>query len=156
MARNLIGIRHLERDDIEDLIALGADFKLRVLEDRPLPVLSKKVVGMLFFENSTRTRVSFEQAAHYLSLKTANFTAGSSSMTKGETLKDTILTLRYERLNGLVIRHRLSGAPSVAARHFGGPVLLQKTDHGGGTTFIIVGRNQEGRRRILRDLIRHS
>jgi len=123
MERNLIGIRHLERDDIEALIALSADFKLRVLEDRPLPVLSKKVVGMLFFENSTRTRVSFEQAAHYLSLKTANFAAGSSSMSKGETLKDTILTLRYERLNALVIRHRLSGAPSLAARHFGGPVV---------------------------------
>jgi aspartate carbamoyltransferase catalytic subunit len=123
MERNLIGIRHLERDDIEDLIAMGADFKLRILEDRPVPVLSKKVVGMLFFENSTRTRVSFEQAAHYLGLKTANFAAGSSSMSKGETLKDTILTLRYERLNGLVIRHRLSGAPSLAARHFGGPVV---------------------------------
>jgi aspartate carbamoyltransferase catalytic subunit len=123
MERNLIGIRHLERDDIEDLIALSADLKARVLEDRPVPILSKKVVGMLFFENSTRTRVSFEQAAHYLGLKTANFTAGSSSMTKGETLKDTILTLRYERLNALVIRHRLSGAPSLAARHFGGPVV---------------------------------
>jgi aspartate carbamoyltransferase catalytic subunit len=78
---------------------------------------------MLFFENSTRTRVSFEQAAHYLGMKTSNFASGGSSMSKGETLKDTILTLRYERLNGLVMRHRLSGAPSLAARHFGGPVL---------------------------------
>jgi aspartate carbamoyltransferase catalytic subunit len=123
MARNLIGIRHLEKDEIEDLIALSADLKLRVLEDQPLPDLHKKVVGMLFFENSTRTRVSFEQAAHYLQMKTANFTANSSSMSKGETLKDTILTLRYERLDGLVMRHRLSGAPSLAARHFGGPVV---------------------------------
>jgi aspartate carbamoyltransferase catalytic subunit len=109
--------------EIEELLALSADFKLRVLEDRPVPKLDKQVVGMLFFENSTRTRVSFEQAAHYLSMKTANFAAGGSSMTKGETLKDTILTLRYERLNGLVIRHKMSGAPSLAARHFGGPVL---------------------------------
>jgi aspartate carbamoyltransferase catalytic subunit len=123
MPRHLIGIRHLGRGDIEELIELSADFKLRVIEDRPVPRLAKEVVGMLFFENSTRTRVSFEQAAHYLGLKTANFAASASSMTKGETLKDTILTLRYERLNGLVMRHRLSGAPSLAARHFGGPVV---------------------------------
>ena len=80
MTRNLIGIRQLEKNDIEDLIALAADFKKRVLEQRPLPVMSDKVIGMLFFENSTRTRVSFEQAAHYLGMKTANFAAGSSSM----------------------------------------------------------------------------
>ncbi len=123
MSRNLLGIRHLERAEIEDLLALSADLKLRVLEDRAVPQLKNKVVGMLFFENSTRTRVSFEQAAHYLGMKSANFAAGSSSMNKGETLKDTILTLRYERLNGLVMRHRLSGAPSLAASYFGGPVL---------------------------------
>jgi aspartate carbamoyltransferase catalytic subunit len=78
---------------------------------------------MLFFESSTRTRVSFEQAAHYLGMKTANFSAHTSSMSKGETLKDTILTLRYERLNGLVMRHRNSGAATLAAKFFGGPVV---------------------------------
>lgn len=123
MARHLLGIRHLEREDIEDLLSIAADFKLRIIEDKPVPRLDKQVVGMLFFENSTRTRVSFEQAAHYLGMKSANFASGSSSMNKGETLKDTILTLRYERLNGLVIRHKLSGAPTLAAHHFGGPVL---------------------------------
>ncbi len=123
MAKNLLGIRHLDRGQIEDLLSLAADFKLRVIEDKAVPKLSKQVVGMLFFEPSTRTRVSFEMAAHYLSMKCANFTASSSSMNKGETLKDTILTLRAERLNGLVIRHRLSGAPTLAAHHFGGPVI---------------------------------
>lgn len=123
MPRHLLGIRHLEKAEIEELLTLAADFKLRVIEDKPVPRMGKQVVGMLFFENSTRTRVSFEQAAHYLGMKSANFAAGASSMNKGETLKDTILTLRYERLNGLVIRHKLSGAPTLAARHFGGPVL---------------------------------
>jgi aspartate carbamoyltransferase catalytic subunit len=123
MSRNLIGIRHLDKTQIEDLLALSAEFKLRILEEKAVPKMDNQVVGMLFFENSTRTRVSFEQAAHYLSMKTANFSSGSSSMSKGETLKDTILTLRYERLNGLVMRHRMSGAASLAARHFGGPVL---------------------------------
>lgn len=123
MARHLLGIRQLERDQIEELLSLAADFKLRVIEGKAVPRLDKEVVGMLFFENSTRTRVSFEQAAYYLGLKTANFAASASSMSKGETLKDTILTLRYERLTGLVMRHRMSGSPTLAARHFGGPVL---------------------------------
>lgn len=123
MPRHLLGIRQLDPAQIQELINLGADFKLRVIESRPVPRMSDKVVGMLFFENSTRTRVSFEQAAHYLSMKTANFSASVSSMNKGETLKDTILTLRYERLDGLVMRHRASGSPTLAARFFGGPVV---------------------------------
>jgi aspartate carbamoyltransferase catalytic subunit len=123
MPRHLLGIRHIGADQIESLLQLAADLKDRVICDKPTPILEKKVIGMLFFENSTRTRVSFEQAAHYLGVKTSNFASGGSSMSKGETLKDTILTLRYERLNGLVMRHKSSGAPTLAARHFGGPVL---------------------------------
>lgn len=123
MARHLLGIRHLSKEQIEELLDLGQEMKSRVQNGGVLPDLSHLVMGMLFFENSTRTRVSFEQAAHYLGMKTATFTAAGSSMSKGETLKDTILTLRYERLNGLVMRHRMSGAPALAARYFGGPVL---------------------------------
>ncbi len=123
MTKHLLGIRQLSVDEIGELLKRSADFKARVIDDKPVPEIKKKVIGMLFFENSTRTRTSFEQAAHYLSLKTANFAAGGSSMSKGETLKDTILTLRYERLNGLVMRHRQAGAPSLASRFFGGPVL---------------------------------
>lgn len=122
--RNLLGIRQLEPCDIETLVDLGREMKTRVLSgSNTLPDLSGNVVGMLFFENSTRTRVSFEQAAHYLKMKTASFAATGSSMSKGETLKDTILTLRYERLNGLVMRHKMSGTPVLAAKYFGGPVL---------------------------------
>jgi aspartate carbamoyltransferase catalytic subunit len=123
MSRNLLGIRHLKNEEIDELLGLAADFKSRILGEKPVPKMQNTVLGMLFFENSTRTRVSFEQAAHYLGMKSVNFASGASSMSKGETLKDTILTLRYERLNGLIIRHRLSGAPALAARHFGGPVL---------------------------------
>lgn len=122
--RNLLAIRHLERDDLEELLDLGREMKTRVLAGgSALPDLGKHVVGMLFFENSTRTRVSFEQAAHYLKMKTASFAQTGSSMSKGETLKDTILTLRFERLSGLVMRHRMSGTPVLAAKYFGGPVL---------------------------------
>lgn len=123
MQRHLLGIRQLEAEQIEALLALAADFKQRVVSGQEVPSVGNKTVGMLFFENSTRTRVSFEQAAHYLGLKSVNFASGASSLNKGETLKDTILTLRYERLDGLVMRHKMSGAPALAARHFGGPVL---------------------------------
>lgn len=123
MTRHLLAIRHLERDQIDELLSLGAEFKHRVIKQEALPAMNGVVLGILFFENSTRTRVSFEQAAHYLGVKTASFHTSASSMSKGETLKDTILTLRYERLNGLVMRHRMSGACNLAAKFFGGPVL---------------------------------
>jgi len=123
MPRNLLTIRELERDTIEELVTTAAEFKARLNENKDVPQLKRQVVGMLFFENSTRTRVSFEQAAHYLGVKTATFSQGGSSMSKGETLKDTVQTLRYERLNGLVMRHRSSGAAGLAAKYFGGPVV---------------------------------
>jgi len=123
MGRSLLSIRSLDADTIKWLIATAADFKSRLNAGKDLPKRPDLVVGMLFFENSTRTRVSFEQAAHYLAIKTQSFTSGGSSMGKGETLKDTIFTLRYERLNGLVMRHRASGSANLAARYFGGPVL---------------------------------
>src|ERR1044072_1388831 len=123
MPRSLLTIRSLEPEFITHLMDTAADFKKRLNEGQPVPRYPDKVVGMLFFENSTRTRVSFEQAAHYLGMRTASFTQGGSSMGKGETLKDTILTLRYERLNGLVMRHRSSGSANLAAKFFGGPVL---------------------------------
>ncbi len=121
--RNLLSIRELRRTEIEELVHLGGVMKRRVLDDKPLPELGSKMLGLLFFENSTRTRLSFERAAHYLKLKTASFGQAGSSMAKGETLKDTILTIRHERFDGLIMRHRLSGSPYLAARYFGGPVL---------------------------------
>ncbi|MCA1947750.1 MAG: aspartate carbamoyltransferase catalytic subunit [Armatimonadetes bacterium] len=123
MSRHLLGIRHLEPEQIEHLLAMAKEFKKRVNTGKPVPSLQGHVLGMLFFENSTRTRVSFEQAAAYLDLRTANFAAQASSMAKGETLKDTVLTLRFERLDGLVMRHKESGASTLAARYFGGPVV---------------------------------
>lgn len=121
--RNLIAIRTLEREKIQEILTIAADFKKRIRAGEDVPNLSRKVVGMLFFENSTRTRVSFEQAAYYLGMRSSNFASSSSSMSKGETLKDTILTLQHERLDGLVMRHKASGSPVLAAAHFSGPVL---------------------------------
>lgn len=123
MTKHLTAIRHLKIEEINELLNLAADFKQRIIDEKSVPEIKNKVLGMLFFEDSTRTRVSFEQAANFLKLKTANFASSSSSMNKGETLKDTILTLRHERLNGLVMRHRQSGSAALAAKLFGGPVV---------------------------------
>ncbi len=123
MNHNLIAIRTMPTDEIVGLLDLAAEFKAKIIAGEDVPSMKKKVIGLLFFENSTRTRVSFEQAAFYLGMRSSNFVTSASSMNKGETLKDTILTLRHERINGLVMRHKSSGAPMLAAKHFGGPVL---------------------------------
>ena len=123
MSQHLLAIRHLEATDITELLNVAADYKEAVTSREPLKGIEPKVIGLLLFENSTRTRVSFEQAANYLGYRMVNFSGTGSSMSKGETLKDTILTLRYERLEGLVIRHRSSGGATLAAKYFGGPVV---------------------------------
>ncbi len=123
MNRHLLAIRHLERPEIEALLSLAADFRDRVEAGKTVDSGRGRTVGLLFFENSTRTRVSFEQAANYLGMRTVNFSGAGSSMRKGETLRDTILTLRYERLEALVMRHPSSGSVRLAADHFGGPVV---------------------------------
>lgn len=123
MTRHLLAIRHLDPTALVELIELASVFKTNVIKGHPLPVSPPRTVGLLFFEGSTRTRVSFEQACNYLGFRIVNFASQGSSMSKGETLKDTILTLRHERLEGLVMRHKFSGAPALAARYFGGPVV---------------------------------
>ncbi|MCC6685792.1 MAG: aspartate carbamoyltransferase catalytic subunit [Fimbriimonadaceae bacterium] len=123
MSRNLLSIRHLKADDIRDLIKTAQDFKKQVTAGKPMQDVPRRTVGLLFFEASTRTRVSFEQAAHYLGYNISVFAAQSSSLSKGETLKDTVLTLKGERIEALVIRHRSSGSPQLAARFFGGPIV---------------------------------
>lgn len=122
MSKNLLGIRHLSPDKIMDLLRIASAYKAQVKSGTPIAPISK-VISMLFFEDSTRTRVSFEQAAHYLGMKSSNFSSSASSMNKGETLKDTILTLKFERLDCLVMRHPSSGSPGLAAGFFGGPVI---------------------------------
>lgn len=123
MSRHLLAMRHVDPAQIVELIELASTFKTCIRDGRPVPSAEPKTVGLLFFEGSTRTRVSFEQASSYLGFRVCNFVGHSSSMYKGETIKDTVLTLRHERLDGLVMRHRSSGSPTLAARYFGGPVI---------------------------------
>lgn len=123
MSRHLVAIRHLDPKQIAELLNTAAEYKETILGGGRVDRLEPRSVGLLFFENSTRTRVSFEQAAHYLGYTVVNFSGSGSSMSKGETLKDTILTLKHERLDALVMRHKASGSPMLAKDYFGGPVI---------------------------------
>ncbi len=118
-----MSIRELSAADIQRLLDSSARLKKLSLAGKPLPQFPGKVIGMLFFENSTRTRVSFEIAAGKLGFSHTSFGVMGSSMSKGESLKDTVLTLKHEGVDGLVMRHESSGAPYVASRFFGGPVI---------------------------------
>ncbi|CAA9342746.1 MAG: Aspartate carbamoyltransferase [uncultured Nocardioidaceae bacterium] len=112
MKRHLLSAADLTRDDAE-LVLRTAD-ELRSLADRPikkLPALRGRTVVNLFFEDSTRTRISFEAAAKRLSADVINFAAKGSSLSKGESLKDTALTLEAMGADAIVVRHGASGAP---------------------------------------------
>ena len=112
MKKHLLSTADLSRDDA--LLVLDTAEELARLADRPikkLPTLRGRTVVNLFFEDSTRTRISFEAAAKRLSADVINFTAKGSSVTKGESLKDTALTLEAMGADAVVIRHGASGAP---------------------------------------------
>jgi aspartate carbamoyltransferase catalytic subunit len=112
MKRHLLSAADLTRDDAITILDTAAE--LRSLADRPikkLPTLRGRTVVNLFFEDSTRTRISFEAAAKRLSADVINFSAKGSSVSKGESLKDTALTLEAMGADAVVIRHGSSGAP---------------------------------------------
>nr|WP_221634687.1 aspartate carbamoyltransferase catalytic subunit [Nocardioides luti] len=108
----MLSAADLTRDDAE--LVLKTAEELRSLADRPikkLPALRGRTVVNLFFEDSTRTRISFEAAAKRLSADVINFSAKGSSLSKGESLKDTALTLEAMGADAVVVRHGASGAP---------------------------------------------
>ena len=124
MKRHLISAADLSRDDA--LLILDTAEELAHLADRPikkLPTLRGRTVVNLFYEDSTRTRISFEAAAKRLSADVINFSAKGSSVAKGESLKDTALTLEAMGADAVVIRHGASGAAHRLAGWVRGSVL---------------------------------
>ena len=122
--RHLLDVDGLTTDDL-DLVMRTADAMREVLA-RPIakvPALRGRNVTILFYEASTRTRVSFEVAAKNLSADVVNVAASTSSVSKGESLVDTVRTLEALGAQMLVMRHSASGAPYLAAEVFGGSVL---------------------------------
>lgn len=123
--RSLLAIRRLSQQDARELVEFAQRIKGRMESGQPAleSARPQRTVGLVFFESSTRTRVAFEQAASFLGHRTVHFGAAGSSISKGESLKDTILTLRFARLEAMVIRHEASGAAQMAEKHFGGPIV---------------------------------
>ncbi|MBC7850397.1 MAG: aspartate carbamoyltransferase catalytic subunit [Chitinophagaceae bacterium] len=122
--KHLLGIRDLTREDIQTILTTASQFK-EVLQ-RPVkkvPSLRDITIVNLFFENSTRTRISFELAEKRLSADTISFTAGTSSVKKGETLLDTVNNILSMKVDMVVMRHSSSGAPHFLARHIPAAII---------------------------------
>lgn len=110
--KHLLGLEGYPREDIQTIIDTAFEFK-EVL-DRPIkkvPSLQGKTIVNLFFENSTRTRISFELAQKRLSADTINFSASTSSLKKGESFKDTAQNIEAMKIDAIVMRHPAPGAP---------------------------------------------
>src|SRR3990170_4455323 len=110
--RHLLGIKDLTPQDISLILQTAQQFK-EVLQ-RPIkkvPSLRDVTIVNLFYENSTRTRISFELAEKRLSADSINFSASTSSVSKGETLKDTVKNIEAMKVDMVVVRHSTAGTP---------------------------------------------
>jgi aspartate carbamoyltransferase catalytic subunit len=116
--KHLLGIKDITRDDIELIFETADNFKQVI--NRPIkkvPSLRDITIANVFFENSTRTRLSFELAQKRLSADTINFSASNSSVKKGETLLDTVNNILAMKVDMIVMRHASAGAPHFLSKH---------------------------------------
>ena len=117
---SLLGIEDLGRPEIEAILTRAKDFQASTAK---CDTLKNRLLVNLFFENSTRTRTSFEIAAKRLGADTISITASASSTSKGESLVDTLNTLGAMRPHAIVMRHAASGAPHFLARYLPTPII---------------------------------
>jgi aspartate carbamoyltransferase catalytic subunit len=124
MPAGLLGIEELDRPEIEAILSRAKDFQpLQSQSLKKLDTLRGKMIVNLFYEASTRTRTSFEIAAKRLGADAISITAAASSVSKGESLVDTLNTLAAMRPDAIVMRHSASGAPHFLARHLPTPII---------------------------------
>lgn len=122
--KNLLDVKDLSREEIELVLETAKSFKEVSARDvKKVPALRGKTVAMLFFESSTRTRISFELAAKRLSADIVSISAGGSSVSKGETVLDTARNIEAMNIDAIVVRHASSGVPDVLARHLDSAVI---------------------------------
>ena len=122
--KHLLGIKDINQDDIELIFNTAKEFKEVI--NRPIkkvPSLRDLTIANIFFENSTRTRLSFELAEKRLSADVVNFSASSSSVSKGETLLDTVNNILSMKVDMVVMRHPAPGAPAFLARHIDANII---------------------------------
>ena len=115
--KDVLGLFELDAEEIDEILTVGMSMKKLLRQNiKKLPHLQGKSVTTLFYENSTRTRCSFELAAKYMGAHVVNISASSSSVQKGETLVDTGKTLDAMKNDIIVIRHPMGGAPALLAK----------------------------------------
>lgn len=122
--RHLLGIKNITADDIELIFETADNF--REVINRPIkkvPSLRDVTIANIFFENSTRTRLSFELAEKRLSADVVNFSASGSSVKKGETLLDTVNNILAMKVDMVVMRHASVGAPHFLSRHINANIV---------------------------------
>ena len=116
-SKDILGLREMPAEEIDEILDVGMSMKKLLKQNiKKLPHLQGKSVTTLFYENSTRTRCSFELAAKYMGAHVVNISADSSSVKKGETLVDTGKTLDAMKNDIIVIRHPMGGAPALLAK----------------------------------------
>lgn len=122
--KHLLGIKELQTEDINTIFRTADNFK-QVLQRsiKKVPALRDTTVANVFFENSTRTRISFELAEKRLSADIVNFSASGSSVSKGETLIDTVNNILAMKVDMVVMRHSASGAPWFLANHIDASII---------------------------------
>ncbi len=124
LGKDLLGLYDTSAEDILSILDTAVGMKKLLTQNlKKLPHLQGRTVTTLFYENSTRTRCSFELAAKYLGAGTVNVSASSSSVQKGETLIDTGYTLDAMKNDVIVIRHPMGGAPHLLAKHVRASVI---------------------------------
>jgi aspartate carbamoyltransferase catalytic subunit len=122
--KHLLGIKYITKDDIELIFRTATEFKEVI--NRPIkkvPSLRDVTVANVFFENSTRTRISFELAERRLSADVVNFAASSSSVSKGETLLDTVNNILAMKVDMVVMRHPAPGAHHFLSKHINASII---------------------------------
>ncbi len=126
--KSLLGLQHVSKEEIELILNVAKKMKkILVSDNKKIPVLQGKSIVNLFMEPSTRTRSSFELAAKYLGADVVNITPSGSSMVKGESFRDTLLTMAYMGTDAIVMRHKQEGSHLYATKVVD-PVIINAGD----------------------------
>lgn len=127
--KHILGLEYFSPEEIELVLDTAREMKTIIHRDiKKVPALRGKSIVTVFYEASTRTRTSFETAGKYLGADVVNITAGTSSITKGESLRDTLLTVEAMGFDVIVMRHKESGAAEYAAKVVTRPVVVNAGD----------------------------
>lgn len=127
--KDILGLEDFSANEIRLVLETATEMKNIIHRDiKKVPTLRGKSIVTVFYEASTRTRTSFETAGKYLGADVVNITAGTSSITKGESLRDTLLTVEAMGFDAIVMRHKAEGAAAYAAKVVQHPVIINAGD----------------------------